>query len=89
MFGLKSLRSSLKKLVARSKPSGKPVKSVSKSTVVKSTKRSVQRDSPYTQEDVDAYKKAKTQLDLGDWMRSSEIASFFFKQGFALPDNDD
>jgi len=40
---------------------------------------------PYTQEDVDAYKKAKTQLDLGDWMRSSEIASFFFKHGFALP----
>ena len=44
---------------------------------------------PYTQEDVDAYKKAKTQLDLGDWMRSSEIASFFFKHGFALPDHDD
>jgi hypothetical protein len=44
---------------------------------------------PYTQEDVDSYKKAKTQLDLGDWMRSSEIASFFFKQGFALPDQDD
>jgi len=44
---------------------------------------------PYTQEDVDAYKKAKTQLDLGDWMRSSEIASFFFKHGFALPDQKD
>ena len=44
---------------------------------------------PYTQEDVDAYKKAKTQLDLGDWMRSSEIASFFFKHGFALPDHND
>jgi hypothetical protein len=44
---------------------------------------------PYTQEDVDAYKKAKTQLDLGDWMRSSEIASFFFKHGFALPDQGD
>jgi hypothetical protein len=44
---------------------------------------------PYTQEDVDAYKKAKTQLDLGDWMRSSEMASFFFKHGFALPDQDD
>jgi hypothetical protein len=44
---------------------------------------------PYTQEDVDAYKKAKTQLGLGDWMRSSEIASFFFKHGFALPDQND
>jgi hypothetical protein len=40
---------------------------------------------PYTQEDLDAYKKAKTQLGLGDWLRSREIASFFFKQGFALP----
>ena len=40
----------------------------------------------YTQEDLDAYKKAKTQLGLGDW-RSRDIATFFFKHGFALPDN--
>jgi len=46
MFGLKSLRSSLKKLVARYRPSGKPVKSASKSTVAKVTKRSVQKDVP-------------------------------------------
>ena len=43
----------------------------------------------YTQEDLDAYKKAKTQLGLGDWLRSRDISTFFFKHGFALPDNDD
>jgi hypothetical protein len=29
----------------------------------------------YSQEGLDAYKKAKTQLGLGDWLRSREIAS--------------
>jgi hypothetical protein len=43
---------------------------------------------PYTQEDLAAYQKAKTKLGLGDWIRSREIASFFFKHGFALPDQD-
>ena len=46
MFGLKSLRLSLKKLVARYKPSGPPVKTVSKSAVVRNKKRSVQKDAP-------------------------------------------
>jgi hypothetical protein len=46
MFGLKSLRSSLKKLVAHYKPNGKSAKSVSKKPVAKTTKRSVQRDAP-------------------------------------------
>jgi phage portal protein BeeE len=32
---------------------------------------------PYAQEDLNAYKQAKMQLELGDWLRSREIASFF------------
>ena len=89
MFGLKSLRSSLKKLVARYKPSGLPAKTRIKERRGEKQETLSSEGRPYSQEDLDAYKKAKTQLGLGDWMRSREIASFFFKHGFALPDNDD
>ena len=43
----------------------------------------------YNDEDVKAWKQAKTQLGFGDYLRSVEIARFFSRTGFALPDEDD
>ena len=43
---------------------------------------------PYTDEDVDEYKHAKTSLSLGNYLRSRQIARFFFTRKFALPDTD-
>ena len=44
-------------------------------------------------EDVDAYEKARhseeTQLDFGNWQRSSEIAAFFARKGIRLPEDPD
>ena len=43
---------------------------------------------PYTDEDVDEYKHAKTSLSLGNYLPSRQIARFFFTRKFALPDAD-
>jgi hypothetical protein len=40
----------------------------------------------FTKEGLDEYKKAKTQLDYGDFQRSKEIAGLFSRTGFRLPD---
>jgi hypothetical protein len=42
----------------------------------------------YTDEDVDEFKHAKTKLGLGDYIRSRNIARFFFSRKFNLPDAD-
>lgn len=44
---------------------------------------------PYTEEDVEEYKQAKTQLQLGDYLRSRQIARFFFTRKFRLPTEED
>jgi hypothetical protein len=41
---------------------------------------------PYTEEGLAAFSQAKTRLGYGDFMRSSEIAEFFHRTGFHLPD---
>jgi hypothetical protein len=43
----------------------------------------------FTPEDVDTWKKAKTKLGFGDYLRSVEVAKFFSRTGFALPDEAD
>jgi hypothetical protein len=40
----------------------------------------------FTKAGLDEYKKAKTQLDYGDYQRSKETAAFFNRTGFRLPD---
>ncbi len=40
---------------------------------------------PYTDEDLDEYKHADTGLQLGDYLRSRQIARFFFTRKFNLP----
>jgi hypothetical protein len=44
---------------------------------------------PYTEEDVEEYKSAKTHLKLGDYLRSRQIARFFFTRQLHLPDEED
>jgi hypothetical protein len=41
---------------------------------------------PYTKEDIEEYKQAKTKLQLGDYLRSRQIAKFFFTRNIHLPD---
>ena len=43
----------------------------------------------YTKEDLNEYKRAKTKLEIGDYLRSSKIAKFFFTKKFHLPDEPD
>jgi hypothetical protein len=40
----------------------------------------------FTPEDLEKYKKAKTKLDYGDYMRSMEVANFFSSRGLNLPE---
>jgi hypothetical protein len=40
---------------------------------------------PYSDEDVEEYEHAKTKLQLGDYLRSRQIARFFFTRKFRLP----
>jgi len=40
----------------------------------------------YNDADVEEYEKADTGLDYGNWLRSKEIADFFSRTGFALPE---
>jgi hypothetical protein len=42
----------------------------------------------YTDEEVGDYRKAKTKLDYANYLRSKEIANFFSRTGFTLPDSD-
>jgi hypothetical protein len=42
----------------------------------------------YSDDNVAEWKKAKTKLGYGDYLRSLEIAQFFSRTGFALPDAD-
>jgi very-short-patch-repair endonuclease len=42
-----------------------------------------------TQDNLDDYKKAKSKLGYGDYLRSKEIAGFFNRTGFTLPDKAD
>jgi hypothetical protein len=42
----------------------------------------------YTKEGRQEYDQAETRLDYGNWLRSKEIADFFSRTGFALPDRD-
>jgi hypothetical protein len=42
----------------------------------------------YSQDDEQEYKQAKTKLGIGDWLRSREIAGFFSRTKFKLPDQD-
>ncbi len=42
---------------------------------------------PYTKDDVEEYKQAKTKLQLGDYLRSRQIAKFFFTRNLHLPDS--
>jgi hypothetical protein len=41
----------------------------------------------FNDEDVKAWKQAKTKLGFGDYLRSVEISRFFSRTGFALPDD--
>jgi hypothetical protein len=41
---------------------------------------------PFTPAEVAEYEHANTRLDYGDWLRSREIADFFSRTGFALPE---
>lgn len=43
----------------------------------------------YNDGDVEAWQKAETKLGFGDYLRSVEIANFFSRTGFALPDEED
>jgi hypothetical protein len=43
----------------------------------------------YTKEDLNEYKRAKTKLQIGDYLRSKKIAKFFFTKKFRLPDDPD
>jgi hypothetical protein len=43
----------------------------------------------YTKEDLNEYKRAKTKLQLGDYLRSKKIAKFFFTKKLHLPDDPD
>ena len=40
----------------------------------------------YDDADVEEFEKADTDLDYGNWLRSKEIADFFSRTGFALPE---
>jgi hypothetical protein len=42
----------------------------------------------YSEEDAQEYQHAKTRLDLGGYLRSRQIARFFFTRKFHLPDED-
>jgi very-short-patch-repair endonuclease len=42
-----------------------------------------------TEENLKEYSKAKTQLGYGDYLRSKEVANFFSRTGFALPESGD
>ena len=42
---------------------------------------------PYTEDDLEDYQHARTKLELGDYLRSRQIARFFFTRKFALPDD--
>jgi hypothetical protein len=42
----------------------------------------------YADDNIAAWKQAKTKLGYGDYLRSLEIAQFFSRTGFALPDAD-
>lgn len=42
----------------------------------------------YNDEDLSAYKKADTKLDYANYLRSREVADFFSRTGFGLPDPD-
>ena len=48
--------------------------------------RSAKAAGSYTQEQLDEYRPAETQLGYGDWLRTKEIADFFSRTGFTLPD---
>jgi hypothetical protein len=41
----------------------------------------------YDEADVEEFEKADTGLDYGNWLRSKEIADFFSRTGFALPEH--
>jgi hypothetical protein len=41
-----------------------------------------------TKQDLAAYQRAKTNLGFGDWLRSEEIAEFFYRRRLHLPDAD-
>lgn len=41
----------------------------------------------YSDDNVAEWKKTKTELGYGDYLRSMEIAQFFSRTGFALPDD--
>lgn len=43
----------------------------------------------YNDKDVEDWEKASTKLGFGDYLRSVEIAKFFSRTGFALPDEED
>jgi hypothetical protein len=44
---------------------------------------------PHTDEDVEEYKQSKTKLKLDDYLRSKQIANFFFTRKLHLPDEGD
>jgi len=43
----------------------------------------------YTKDDLNEYKRAKTKLQIGDYLRSRQIAKFFFTKKLHLPDEPD